>query len=114
MNFAETAAKVDPGTLFGYISLTVGSITGIVIAIIQNQNRNPTKQSLEKLEKARIELLELKEILETERKARADFESKWESLRASFRIIYNRYEIEWKDHPQMMSMLKDIKILFDL
>jgi|TARA_R110000803_G_C11964105_1_gene319042 hypothetical protein len=102
-------------SVFNYISLAVGSLSGIAVALIQYRNRNKEAKTLDyKLKVISEKLNETRLDLEAQKEISRQAQSKWASLKASFRLIYNQYELESKGDKDKMSMLKDIKELFNL
>ena len=125
----ETIQKADAGTLFGYVTLAVGSATGIVIALIQKNKTGSNSNELKRqVTKATDKIIELKSALENERearnrlqealkneiKAKDTVEAKWESLKLSFRLLYHQYEQEFGHDPNQISLLKELKEMFNL
>ena len=102
------------GSIFAYVSLFVGAVTGVAMVWLKTRTPKTQKEAYEDIKK---QLREMKLVLAEERKLRGVVEGKWENLKFSFHILYNEYEIKFKDDPlrdEKMNMLKDLKELFDL
>tara|TARA_R110000772_G_scaffold64563_2_gene144371 strand:- start:902 stop:1180 length:279 start_codon:yes stop_codon:yes gene_type:complete len=81
--------------VYNVLSVSVGAISGVVIAVLNSQSRHrKTIESLhKKLEEQRSELAGLKK---------------------AFSIVYDAYDRDFKDDPDRIDMLKDLKKEYNL
>lgn len=85
--------------IYGIIGLTLGSISGIIVAIINNRSKSGKESA------------RLVKVIRLERKAKEDLAAELDSLKKSFRIVFEEME---RDNPKGMSMLKSLKDHYNL
>ena len=80
--------------LYGLIGVLIGSVSGIIIAYIKlNQRETETIHNL------RDEVNSLK--------------NRFDRLRTGFELVFDEYERTFKDEPERMSMLRDLRKVFE-
>ena len=80
--------------LYGLIGVLIGSVSGIIIAYIKlNQRETETIHNL------RDEVNSLK--------------NRFDRLRTGFELVFDEYERTFKDEPERMSMLRDLRRVFE-
>ena len=99
-------------SLYSLIGIAIGSITAFFIALIGLKAKKKDNE-LNSLESLKAEIKELKILLRKERKLRGEVEGKFESIKLAFSVIFDEYEIQMKEHPESLGMLKSLRKAFD-
>jgi len=83
--------------------IVMGSLGAVAVAKIQFSDKS---KQLKEYEAEKKELL--KQVIELKKD-----KEHFNEIRVAFEIIYNQYRIEFKDNPEQLSMLRDLKVEFD-
>ena len=85
--------------LYGLIGVALGAVAGIIVAVIQTKSKAKQQESLV--------ISELRHELD-------DLKSRFDSLKVAFSIVFDQYERDFINSPEKLSMLKDLKKIFEL
>ena len=97
--------------LFSLIGVIFGGIVSFFIAFMGFKTKANTQDVSFWKKKCGF----LAEDLILEKSRRIGSENKIANIKAAFKIVFNKYEKEFKDDPERMSMLKDLKdILYEI
>lgn len=85
--------------VYGMVGIAIGAIGGIVVAFINNKGKTALAES-KAINELTAQLTELN--------------AKFDSLKLAFALVFDQYEREFKNEPDKMAMLKDLRKAFDL
>ena len=81
--------------IYSVISVVAGSVSGVVIAVLNSKSRH----------RKEIDSLHIK--MDAQK-------SQLDGLKKAFSIVYDAYERDFRDDPNKLGMLKDLKKEYDL
>jgi len=88
-----------------FLGSVIGTIGAIVIAFITTSGKSVKEDHEQCEEKVKVLIVQIEE-----------FENiivKYNEFKFGFNIVFHEYEIMWRDNPEKMNMLLDLKKAFD-
>ena len=92
-------------SLYSLIGIAIGSVSAFFIALIGLKAKKKDNE-ISSLKSLNQEIKELKSSL-------AESENRFEKVQFAFSVVFDEYEIKFKDHPESMGMLKSLRRAFE-
>lgn len=108
------------GSLFTFLGVYVVNVlktnkeANRDIKIAEINSTSDEYESLKKeFHKALESIKDLKDELDKEKEIKANIQKKFEAVKLAFRIIFNQYAKQFKDDPEQLSMLEELKDIIE-